>query len=221
MLPVRFLIVASLFGALASGQAAQAGLGATMQAIAQGLGVACNYCHSAERGSGAPEPKKDIARQMMAMTRDINARVKQAAGGAATEVTCVTCHRGVPVPKQLPDLLSRTISEKGVAEAAAQYRDLRQKFLNRQAYDFSEDSLLALGQRLTASKPDDAIALLKLNLEYYPKSARTLAAIGYAYTRKYDDESAISYLEKAVEIEPENGVIQGQLLQLKSYRRRK
>ena len=68
---------------------------------------------------------------------------------------------------------------------------------------------------------DDAIALLKANLEYYPKSSKTLAAIGFAYTRKYDDETAISYLEKAVELDPNNGVIAGQLLQLKSYRRRK
>jgi tetratricopeptide (TPR) repeat protein len=199
----------------------QADLAATMQAIAQALGVTCNYCHSAEPGSGQPEPKKDTARQMMAMTREINARVRQAAGGAATEVQCVTCHRGVPIPRQLPDILARTLAEKGAAEAVAQYRDLRARFHGRQAYDFGEETLLALGQRLTTSKPDDAIALLKLNLEFHPRSARTLAAIAYAYTRKFDDQTAISYLEKAVEIEPDNGVIAGQLVQLKSYRRRK
>ena len=37
-----------------------------MQEISQALGVRCDYCHSAPRGSGQPEPKKEIARAMMA-----------------------------------------------------------------------------------------------------------------------------------------------------------
>src|ERR1700730_6956865 len=73
-----------------------------MQEFVQGLGVQCEYCHSAQRGSGQPEPKKDVARQMIAMTRDLNTRVVTATGktaAAATQVKCVTCHRGVPIPK--------------------------------------------------------------------------------------------------------------------------
>ena len=80
---------------------------------------------------------------------------------------------------------------------------------------------LAIAQQLTASKPDDAIALLEVNVEFHPQSARSYAALGYAYTRKFDDATAIKYLEKAVEIEPDNGVIRGQLEQLKSYQRRR
>jgi Tfp pilus assembly protein PilF len=74
---------------------------------------------------------------------------------------------------------------------------------------------------LTASRPDDAIALLQVNLEFNPQSARTYAAIAYAYTRKLDDAAAMTNLEKALEIEPENGVVRGQLEQLKSYHRKK
>ena len=48
----------------------------SMQAIAQALGVSCDYCHTAQRGSGLPEPKKDIARAMIATTRDLNAKVE-------------------------------------------------------------------------------------------------------------------------------------------------
>ena len=192
-----------------------------MQKTAADLGVTCNYCHSAERGSGAPEPKKDIARQMFVMTYELTAKVQSVTGNASAKVECVTCHRGVPIPRQISDIVSKTIAEKGVPEAITQFRDLRTQFFGRQAYDFGEESLFGIGQRLTNVKPDDAIALLKLNLEYFPKSAKTMAAIGYAYTRKYDDETAIKYLEQAVEIEPNNGVINGQLVQLKTYRRRK
>jgi tetratricopeptide (TPR) repeat protein len=194
-----------------------------MQEIVQALGVQCEYCHSAPRGSGQPEPRKDIARQMIAMTREINTRVQTATGkpAGATEVKCATCHRGVPIPKQLSEIISQTLREKGAAAAAEQYRDLHKSFYGRAAYDFGEDTLIAIAQPLAAGKPDDAIALLKLNLEFYPQSGKTYGAIGYAYTRKYDDATAITYLEKAVELDPTNGVIRGQLEQLKMYQRRK
>ena len=194
-----------------------------MQEIVQALGVQCEYCHSAPRGSGLPEPKKDIARQMIAMTREINTRVQTATGKAsgAAEVKCATCHRGVPIPKQLSEIVSQTLREKGVTAAAEQYRALHQRFYGRATYDFGEDTLIAIAQPLAAGRPDDAIALLKLNLEFYPQSGKTYGAIGYAYTRKYDDPTAITYFEKAVELDPNNGVIRGQLEQLKMYQRRK
>ncbi len=195
-----------------------------MQEIVQALGVQCEYCHSAPRGSGQPEPKKDIARQMIAMTRDLNTRIQTATGKPAAEavqVKCVTCHHGVPIPKQLSEIVLETLREKGVTAAVAQYRDLHQHFYGRAAYDFGEDTLIGIAQPLASGRPDDAIALLKLNLEFYPQSAKTYAAIGFAYTRKLDDPTAITFYEKSVELDPNNGVVRGQLEQLKMYQRRK
>jgi tetratricopeptide (TPR) repeat protein len=196
---------------------------ATMQTISQALGVACEYCHSAPRGTGQPEPKKEIARAMMAMTRDLNARIQAATGKAANQTTavqCVTCHRGVAIPAQLSDILTRTLREKGAAAAVAQYRELRQQYYGRQSYDFGEKTLLDLAQRIASGRPDDAVALLKLNIEFYPQSVASLSALAYAYTRKLDDASAIAVLEKALALEPENGIVRGQLEQLQSYHRR-
>jgi len=210
--------------AMAGAQTPPADLMATMQTISKALGVSCNYCHTAERGSGQPEPKKDIARAMMAMTRDINAKIAVATGrteAGATRVECITCHRGVAIPEQLTDVIARTLNEKGAAAAGAQYRDLYKQYYGRASYDFSDDTLLSIAQRLTASRPDDAIALLQVNLEFHPQSARTYAAIGYAYTRKLDDGAAMTSYEKALEIEPDNGVVRGQLEQLKSYHRKR
>jgi len=208
---------------MARAQAPSGDLMAQMQAFSKALGVSCNYCHTAERGSGQPEPKKDIARAMMAMTRDINTKIAAAMGQepGAARVECVTCHRGVAIPEQLSEIITRTLNEKGVAAAAAQYRDLHKRYYGRDSYDFGEETLLAIAQRLAASRPDDAIALAQLNLEFHPRSAQSYAAIAYAYTRKLDDAAAITNLEKALEIDPENGVIRGQLEQLKSYHRKK
>jgi tetratricopeptide (TPR) repeat protein len=161
---------------------------------------------------------------MIAMTRDINEKIVLATGKSAAEatrVTCITCHRGVPIPGQLSDILTRTALDKGPEAAVARYRDLRAQFYGRQSYDFGEESLLTAAQQVVRVKPSSSIPLLRLNLEFYPQSVRSYAQIAFAYTRALDDESAISTLEKALEIEPENGTIRGQLEQLKSYRRKK
>src|SRR5579863_604965 len=100
------LLVTGLVAAAAIASAQPANPLPNMQEIAQSLGVECQYCHSAERGSGLPEPRKDIARAMMAMTRDINAKI-QAASPNAGAVQCVTCHRGVAIPRQLSEIVTQ------------------------------------------------------------------------------------------------------------------
>ncbi len=195
---------------------------ASMPAIAQALGVTCNYCHVARHGVRAPEPKKDIARAMIAMTREINLKVQAATGkppDETTEVRCVTCHRGVTIPGQLTDILIKTAADKGADAAIAQYRELRARHYGRQSYDFGEDTLLVLAQRLGYRNADEAIAVLQVNLEFNPKSVRTYSQLATALSTKLDDKAAIATLEKALEIEPENPLIRGQLAQLKSYKR--
>jgi len=108
---------ALLFGASAVLAEAQT---MNMEEISRALGVHCDYCHSAPRGSGQAEPKKDIALAMMALTRDLNAKVQEATGKPANEtarVECITCHRGVAIPQPLSAIILRTVAEKGGAES--------------------------------------------------------------------------------------------------------
>lgn len=209
------------FATLAAMLAAPAAIAQTvnMQEVAAALGVKCEYCHAPQSRA-----KFEIGRAMIAMTRDLNTQVIAATGKPANETTrvaCITCHRGVAIPGQLSDILARTAFEKGPDAAVAQYRDLRAQYYGRQSYDFGEDTLFDAAQKVLRVKPGSSIPLLQLNLEFYPKAVRNYAQIAFAYTRDLDDESAIAALEKALEIEPENGAIRGQLEQLKSYHRTK
>jgi hypothetical protein len=205
-----------------------------MQEIAQGLGVQCSYCHVRMGQPQNPPPATDaaaaapakiaIAGAMIGMTRDLNAKILAATGkpaNEATRVTCITCHRGVAIPGQLSDIIAKTAVQKSPEAAVAQYRELRTQYYGHQAYDFGEDTLLAAAQQIVRVKPPASIPILHLNLEFYPKSVRSYTQIAFAYTRSLDDESAMATLEKALEIEPDNGVVKGQLEQLKSYHRRK
>ena len=55
------------------------------------------------------KPTKKAARGMMLLAREINTKLPEAVGKAAdatTRVGCATCHRGVPIPKQIADIVT-------------------------------------------------------------------------------------------------------------------
>ena len=200
---------------------------ATMQGFVQALGVqsagGCSYCHvgTAPNWDFASDtkPAKTVARKMILMSREITAKLPDITGKPAAEIAslrCATCHRGVAIPKLLPDILTETAIKSGGAAAVQQYRELRTKYYGGQSYDFSEGALVAMVPPLiNGNKPDDAIALLQLNAEFYPKSSATYAALGQAYVKKNDTSNAIKSYEKAVELDPNNQNAKRQLEQLK------
>ena len=56
----------------------------------------CNYCHSTDNRALDDKYTKVVARNMLKMTLDTNAKWKTHV--AETGVTCYTCHRGKPIP---------------------------------------------------------------------------------------------------------------------------
>jgi tetratricopeptide (TPR) repeat protein len=198
---------------------------ATMQAFTSSLGVQCNYCHVQEGRGGRNDmasdekPAKKTARQMMLLARELNEKLPAVVGKSAAETTrvgCATCHRGVPIPKQITDLMTEAAASGGAAAGIAKFKELREKYYGGQSYDFSEVPMITMAQRAnTASKYDDALAYLQANLEYYPKSARTYSAMAQMKNAKGDKAGAIQALEKAVELDPNNAQLKNQLQQLK------
>jgi hypothetical protein len=185
------------------------------------------------RGRGGPQMdyasddkrQKQTARVMMALVNDINAKLatlpaspaRAGRDAASARVQCATCHRGVPNPQLIADLLNQTMTGKGEAAAVALYRELRQKYLGTEAYDFREPVLLELGrQSLATAKPDDALAWLQLNVEFYPKSADSYIALAQVHERKRDQAAAIKDLETVLALTPGNADARRQLARLRS-----
>jgi tetratricopeptide (TPR) repeat protein len=195
---------------------------ATMQGFVQQLGVlqqgGCAFCHTGQ-GPQADyasdgNPKKNVARKMILMSREISAKLPEVTGKAAADVArlrCATCHRGLPVPKVPVDALTETTTKSDVTAAIQQYRELR-----KQAIDFNEASLVAYANTLVnADKPDDALALLQANLELDPNHVPTYVIMSQAYAKKNDKDNQVKNLEKAVQLDPSNQQLKRQLEQLK------
>lgn len=72
---------------------------AKMAAYRTGLGVPCAYCHMPGGDYVSDDnPNKAIARRMITLTREINAKYAD----GKEHVTCFTCHRGAELPLTVP-----------------------------------------------------------------------------------------------------------------------
>ena len=70
-----------------------------MHTFTAGLGVQCTYCHVAGNYASDENPKKEVARKMIAMAQKINAEFPD----GKMHVSCYTCHRGEAQPKTAPE----------------------------------------------------------------------------------------------------------------------
>lgn len=77
----------------------------TMQALTAWVSPdeGCGFCHGGQSGPdadyAADYPRKEVARQMLRMTRDVNASWTNHVGSRG--VTCFTCHQGKTIPQNV------------------------------------------------------------------------------------------------------------------------
>ena len=98
-------------------------------------------------------------------------------------------------------LMLNYIKEKDVKFAIDQYHQIKQKSSNE--YNFSERELNLLGYLLLGmNRADDAVEILKLNVESYPNSANTYDRLGNGYLANDEREKAIMSYRQALKIDP-------------------
>src|SRR5882672_9668137 len=205
-----------------------------MNAFGDSLGITCDYCHVQRDGkfdfASDDKREKRVARQMILLRDSINvvlpAIVGKPAGagptsldgqpGAPVRVLCSSCHRGLPIPRSIADEVTSAESHGGGPAGLAKFKELRAKYYGGQQYDLRENALVGIANRaLNAKRPDDALAYLQANLEYFPKSAATYQAMAQARNARGDKQGAVKDLEKALELDPQSAQARIQLQQLK------
>lgn len=110
-----------------------------------------------------------------------------------------------PQQPKIPILmtLGKTIAASGVQKAIEQYREL--KGLLPDTYNFSEAQLNILGYQLIRNERlDDAIQILKLNVEMFPEAFNTYDSLAEAYMISGNKELAIENYKKSIELNPNN-----------------
>jgi tetratricopeptide (TPR) repeat protein len=218
---------------------------ALMRTFAMALGVRCEHCHAEAAPSATPadaaapaggrggrgggpqldyslddKETKKIAREMIKMVADINGKYMPATGRTLTDltrVTCETCHHGLAKPRTLRAALTEAVEAKGADSAIALYRALRLRYFGSAAYDFSELTLSEAGNQIAqnAANRQAGLAILKLNLEFFPQSVPTLQNLANVSVAAGDTAGAIDAINKALAIQPENNQLRNMLQRLK------
>jgi CubicO group peptidase (beta-lactamase class C family) len=99
--------------------------------------------------------------------------------------------------------IEKTMVEKGIAAAVAEYRDLKAK--QAAVYDFAEPELNALGYRLMQTgKLKEALEIFKLNVEAYPQGFNAYDSLAEAYLNLNERDLAIQNYKKSLELNPKN-----------------
>jgi len=72
----------------------------TMRAFTAALGQQCVFCHVQGDFASDDNPKKETARMMLSLAREINGKFPD--GATVRHVSCYTCHRGATTPATEP-----------------------------------------------------------------------------------------------------------------------
>ena len=209
---------------------------AIMRNFTAALGVRCTYCHlerepAAAGGGGGGGgggglnlhfasdslANKRIARRMLVMSDSINRHFLASMperDQPPTNVTCMTCHRGLNKPSNIQTVLMNVTTRAGADSAIARYRALREN-IAAGLYDFREAPVSDVAQRLSAQgRHDDAIKLLVMNQEFYPNSINIDLQLAEAYLAKGDRDAGITRLRAVLAKNPNDRRAQQRLQQL-------
>lgn len=190
-------------------------LSATMIGFTRALGVRCPFCHVGEEGkplttfdfASDAKPQKQIARDMVLMVGHVKKDLDKMklVGSTRVNLGCITCHHGHSRPTTLSEELMATYEPQGMDSTLASYQRLRTRYYGRNAFDFGEGGLVEFAEALSQKgRGADAIRILQLNVEQYPKSLRALEGLARAYEESGQKDQAIATYRKMLEIEPEN-----------------
>lgn len=201
---------------------------AIMRGFTGSLGVRCQFCHvEREPGGGGgglnlnfasdDKTNKQKARMMLRMVDTLNTAVLPRLPDREdppVTITCITCHRGLPIPTTIENVLVNATNRLGVDSAVARYRALRNDMVSGK-YNFGEQPVSEVARRFASEgKHDAAIALLQMNQEFHPNSVNIDFQLAETYLAKGDREQGIARLRAVLTKNPNDRRARQRLQQL-------
>lgn len=177
---------------------------AQMREFSFALGVACTHCHGTEEQTGFDlagvdfsldlKPAKETAREMLRMVDEINSGLLSKVSRRSDlnlDVSCFTCHSGIPLPERIESRVLRKIDNDGLQSALKDYRSLRRDYHGSAAYNFKEQPLVEVASALQRSeKHGAAAAICQMNLEFHPGSVQSKFRLAEAFAESGETEQA-------------------------------
>lgn len=184
----------------------------TMRGFAQGLGVRCHACHVGEEGLPLTEfdfasddkELKAKARIMLRMVQAINEEHLDKLGQEHLTVACITCHRGVRKPQLTGEVLLIAYDDGGLGALEEKYAALRDQYYGTHSYDFSETVLSNTAATIAGNgNLQDAVAVLQMNLRYFPDSLVTYLGLGDIHAEMRNVSAAEGAYRRVMELNPQ------------------
>jgi tetratricopeptide (TPR) repeat protein len=195
-----------------------------MRQFSFALGAPCTHCHGTKEQttfdlngvdfSTDLKPTKAKARDMLRMTDEINTKLLAPIPHSELNlrVTCFTCHSGLALPESIEARVLRTVKAGGANAAIADYRTVREQYYGSAAYNFKEQPLVEVASSLRdGGQLEAAVAIAKLNLEFYPESGQSKAGLAEAYFKLGDTKNARPLYEEMLKARPGAKNIQAKL----------
>ncbi len=108
-------------------------------------------------------------------------------------------------PKSLVNTFAELLDKEGIEKATAKFMQMKEL---KEEYRLREADMNTLGYSyLGKNQIEKALAVFKLNIEAFPKSANVYDSYGEALLKKGLKEEAITNYKKAFELDPKNAAI--------------
>jgi tetratricopeptide (TPR) repeat protein len=150
---------------------------------------------------------------MMQMVNDINENhLGKLDRESPLKVQCVTCHHGVEKPETIDSIMLGLIDSEGLEAASARYEEPREEYYGSGAYNFDAGPLNAVAEELArGERLDEAVRVMEMNIEFHSGESHPHVLLAQIHVQRGEKEAAIASLERALEIDPDNGWARGML----------
>jgi len=119
-------------------------------------------------------------------------------------------------PKPGSEQLLKVVEKDGVEAAISRFYEHNERIRKMAILDISEEEIDKLGWYLVAKdRPEDAIAILRLNVSEDPRSWRALKSLGEAYVKAGKKEQAVTAFRDALALDPGNAELQARLKEIR------
>jgi hypothetical protein len=125
------------------------------------------------------------------------------------------------IPPPTKAYLIDSIIKNGVKSVKPELEQLRKEYTAEELFDETVVNWMGYHFLYWWNRTDESLEVFKLNVWLFPESANALSSLGEGYMILGDNKQAIHYLQKSLDLEPDNEAVKNLLERLKKTKNKK